>query len=108
MSKHTPGPWSLFDDGSEVHDRIVGPVVGVKGMTATVARAAFGIRPNQEVAANARLIAAAPDLLAACESVIDGLASMGCDWGDEQHAIVSAAIRKAKGMDDDTQLKESK
>lgn len=58
MSKHTPGPWVIkeidHDEGARVSFGLVGCGCRVYGM------------PEGE--ANARLIAAAPDLLAALES----------------------------------------
>lgn len=51
--------------------------------------------------ANARLIAAAPDLLAACEAARPALSAheqTGCDCPDSEAArLIRAAIAKAKG-----------
>lgn len=56
MSKHTPGPWIVgvsYDKGW--------PVFRLSQLGSTLSG------PGTEVDANANLIAAAPDLLAACE-----------------------------------------
>ena len=53
MNKHTPGPWEIAKSG-RVYSLKHGPIADV-------------LEQNSYV--NARLIAAAPDLLAACEVV---------------------------------------
>lgn len=82
MSKHTPGPWgrvfgSDYLTGSHPAD-IIGPLGYPIG---------HAIRPDPaeggDYKANARLIAAAPSLLAACKeaaALIDNLMS-SVDWG---------------------------
>lgn len=69
MSKHTPGPWEVgewheFRGSGRQYCRI--SQAGEMYEHAEVWSAAT----NQEGKANARLIAAAPDLFAACEDVI--------------------------------------
>ena len=67
--KHTPGPWKVFQDDFYV--------VGVESDCAIIADHLYesndptvrDILPELE--ANARLIAAAPDLLKACQYVVD-------------------------------------
>jgi len=58
----------------------------------------YGEVPEDEAKANARLIAAAPDLLAACEAAMDMILS---DYHPihkpKQFAVIKAAIAKAKG-----------
>lgn len=91
MSKHTAGEWEQF--GHEVR---AGSMV--------VARTVYGGQKAfsnlEERLANARLIAAAPDLLAALCSLMDAVSDMpivpsNC-WPDEWEAA-RAAIAKAKG-----------
>ena len=61
MSKHTPGPWKILHD--PVHG---GPLVATEDVAiADVMEMEGGMSK-----ANARLIAAAPELLAACESSV--------------------------------------
>ena len=60
MGKHTPGPW---------HNSVIGSTHGPDGdPIMTAGNGAIGSFA-EEGRANARLIAAAPDLLAACEAV---------------------------------------
>jgi hypothetical protein len=98
MSKHTPGPWSIRHavDGS-----------GDCGIIATrqdgalhhvvVAEVFASIdhedERSPEVTANSRLIAAAPELLAALEALLPGADAMGWDT-----SAARAAIAKAKGQ----------
>ena len=83
VGSHTPGPWQL---GSSK--------VAIWGSDGSVVADAWesNDRPDKECEANARLIAAAPDLLAALKSARHGLeaAGMGC-------SRVIAAINKAEG-----------
>ena len=66
MSEHTPGPWELaWEDGKH---GVIGQTTGGK-LVAIVGNNPDDGR-NDERKANARLIAAAPDLLAACEAVL--------------------------------------
>ncbi len=90
MSKHTPGPWT---HGPESRD-ICGPD------DESVASAATW-RPESEEVANARLIAAAPELLAALETLLTAVddavdVEAQASW---QGAATDAeiAIAKAKG-----------
>jgi len=92
---HTPGPWAWEDD-----------YYGLTGNGAAVLRydpyegmwLAFTNTEGRQDA-NARLIAAAPDLLAALED-LDFCIGNGCgdaSW-DEACARMQAAIAKAKGV----------
>ena len=94
MSGHTPGPWLENNDDGVIHDAGGIPVCEVTAPGPTEADLATAI-------SNARLIVAAPDLLAALERV-------GCqDTGScgEPHPIfrpdglcfVCAAIARARG-----------
>ena len=77
MSKHTPGPWQLQAD--PMHFDSLTAVIGGKRMNAKPhAWPAYpltvqvgGMCGLQEMQANARLIAAAPDLLEALEELAD-------------------------------------
>jgi hypothetical protein len=86
---HTPGPWWVDgpDEGIEVHDTF--------GRTASV----WGDQgANSEAWANASLIAAAPDLLAAARLANQELIDMG-QGSSGSPALVAlwAAIAKAEG-----------
>lgn len=105
MSEHTPGPW-VYQYFPEEDTWCIG-YPGVDGMIAMAV-------PNEHLPtavsaeANARLIAAAPDLLEACELIADW-----CDEYGEEHGVclfcgprhadncplntINAATAKAKG-----------
>ena len=84
MSKHTPGPWDV-DEGDfgiyqlETSDQIA---------------EVFSHHPPAELEANARLIAAAPELLGALHSV---MAEWRDGYGLNCLEQVRAAIAKAEG-----------
>lgn len=93
MDKHTPGPWHISDNGEE-----------------------FGIYPPDGISpigfvdygnsgdANAKLIAAAPDMLATLKSVRSAIVEKAPDtlWADligTAVDVIDAAIAKAEGGD---------
>ena len=106
---HTPGPWELACDGCAI--------VGANGGTQIVetgkaywsnlaAAAAQGSTLAQkhlpEVEANARLIAAAPELLAMLERLVPAMPDLGdIDLGEDDNALLDEAralIAKVKGI----------
>jgi hypothetical protein len=102
QTKHTPGPWN--EDLSRMDlAGVVGPDdVWICRMSR------LGDLPSAR--ANAHLIAAAPDLLAACQDVLD----LWKDWANNSHflaeplkrsmgmrmELIEAAIRKAEGQEE--------
>ena len=93
MSAHTPGPWTVESDGS---------TVSMGGQCVIVGPAPDGA-PREQERANARLIAAAPDLLRACRKALRDLKPFFED--DEPHPTfvelektLYAAIAKAEGI----------
>ena len=72
MKQHTPGPWRVKKDQGELqvwrHEPNESPITRI----AAVCRQPFPIDHGDHVA-NARLIAAAPDLLAACRLMLDAV-----------------------------------
>ena len=98
--KHTPGPWRWWIDdiGNEIFlidsqkDSILGPTFEINGKTGSVALRCDVTR------ANARLIAAAPELLDALKALLGLTLS---DNGNQSAAAVEdmarAAIAKAEG-----------
>lgn len=88
MSKHTPGPWFHYDDTPR---RIHGHEIAATGKT--VARIYCTKGDEAEDAANARLIAAAPDLLEALEWIVNNHFS---DPGN-MVSVAKEALAKAKG-----------
>jgi hypothetical protein len=85
MSKHTPGPWEARDFSGDQYV-IWGPEFG-GGRHALIATCTG---PNLE--ANARLIAAAPEMLAALKRAYGFL-----EKGSRAYEQVRAAISKAEG-----------
>ena len=77
---HTPGPWHVVEDtGEYMVDSLLHNIV------------VCSTHPPQH-AANARLVAAAPELLMACEEALEHVLE-----GSTCHDFISAAIAKAKG-----------
>ncbi len=93
MSKHTPGPWGCIDTSNHAHDyRLTKP----DGSTLPLHVEA---NDHSEQRANARLIAAAPDLLKALQKfALKHRHTYGLDgaW-DEEITMAEAAITKATG-----------
>lgn len=81
--KHTPGPW-VIDPCWD----ILGNTDDGNGMVCQITTDAV---PRAEAEANARLIAAAPDLLEACRQ------ALGCDLDPNTIALIRAAIARATG-----------
>lgn len=83
-TKHTPGPWYVVDE-TRIEQKVFGMISNVRGE----------VSPHYatEANANARLIAAAPELLEACEKALYDL---------QRYKFLSAyevreAIARAKG-----------
>ena len=99
MNKHTPEPWKVYSDGTKtfVASSSAGRVVAV-GLYDESADT-----PIEEVDANARLIAAAPELLSAAETAVEIIRdSYGQDEVDipcdcQAVNVLERAIKKAKG-----------
>lgn len=90
MSKHTPGPWIIVD--TQRGDAIVNALIDESGA------AMYGpiVDGGIDTEANARLIAAAPELLAACEAVIEEQSiGMYGAISNECIAQLRAAVAKA-------------
>ena len=87
---HTPGPWIVDKSGFNVI-RSTAPI--------TIAMT----QPSTHMKDDARLIAVAPDLLAACRSLVEALEMIGRDhavwWPHDGDLVVRAraAIAKATG-----------
>lgn len=90
MSKATPGPWSIK---AEFENECV--VFGGDRMICECYE--DGEEQTDEDRANARLIAAAPDLLAACEAAWNCIAELSPTQARVETAqMLQAAIAKAK------------
>jgi len=103
-AKHTPGPWRARLDYQR---HWISAGTGRKAVqVADVTDIEVTTRPgevdtdNETTAANAALIAAAPELLAACEMALVWISGAFVGEGMEttpQEKALKAAIRKAKG-----------
>jgi len=89
LSQHTPGPWTV--DGN--HFQIWAN--DGENAVASVYSTASPEPMASEARANARLIAAAPDLLAALEDSLTVIRLMGCDMSNFSNSC--AALARAKG-----------
>ena len=89
MSAHTPGPWEAIKP-----DSVGGYRVYTAGKGYTLIATLGYVRDSAQEAANARLIAAAPDLLAALIKLSEATDPIGWDLRME---LARAAIAKAEG-----------
>lgn len=89
-TKHTPGPWSTEVDRKKALEINI-----VSGNRPFVATAWPANHPDKEQEANARLIAAAPDLLKALEELLE-VTDFHELYGSRTEAA-RAAIAKATG-----------
>lgn len=93
---HTPGPWWVGDGHSEVF----GPCIMAEGVHEMDALAAVDAITSHDPDADARLIAAAPDLLGALASLVHRLNEVrwpneaGWLFAEEQVDAARAAIAK--------------
>lgn len=89
--KHTPGPWEIRDLSS---DEIPNGDIAICGSGAEISiiKGSDAYHPgwNSEREANARLIAAAPELLTAAKHALPGCVG-------ESEKLLRAAITKAEG-----------
>ena len=94
MSKHTPGPWEFVDSA------LVGPKIDEKPiwLRPVILRSETGVQ-----GANARLIAAAPELLEALGTLLNRLEDIGGEHVTGMEGVdadlmkANAAIAKATG-----------
>jgi hypothetical protein len=101
MSEHTPGPWHTgkeMERGLDLRKNIYNS----KGEFIAAVVSSAGLRSEHENRANARLIAAAPDLLAACEMARDAFRILSTSFVydpefTELERVLNAAIANAKG-----------
>ena len=94
--QHTPGPWESNHSGS--YWSILGPDRNLHGEGITSMPVAAVVQTNPEALANAKLIAAAPDLLAALVQFIYDIETwedQGRDW--DMVTLAKDAIEKATG-----------
>ncbi len=106
MSGHTPGPWLIgeqnghcgvsIDETSEDGARVATVYLGIVTSAASWGEEHFALPENAEAMANARLIAAAPELLEALRMLLpfaEDVTQSGCD----AIAAAEALIAKIEG-----------
>lgn len=91
MTKHTPGPWSFDRDWCRLPT-----IFGADGKKIAIVEKTSRNEHTSEQAANARLIEAAPDLLAACVDLTDQLSLLARDaktnpWVQQGFAAIAKA-----------------
>jgi hypothetical protein len=89
MSKHTPGPWSV-DDPHQIWAESAGEYVAITRVED------WDTIPREQAEANARLIAAAPELLEALKAMLTNWEEAPA-YGSDAAAKARAAIAKATG-----------
>lgn len=102
-SKHTPGPWELDTDEAWPDVKVYAD--NLQFRVAIITDYADGVDKEQdkqmraEQAANARLIAAAPELLAALEELVERLETLEHDHRVKHIgcSAARAAIARARG-----------
>ena len=90
-SKHTPGPWGCSPDGAEIYPT-AGKKSGVELCRVVGPWNESSWYDEHEALANARLITAAPKLLAACKWVLSE-----CGMAARLEEFIRYAIDKAEG-----------
>ena len=104
-SEFTSGPWEvetemMKEEGFTQYTKGQEIVTNIDGQTYVIAR----INWSNPVKANARLIAAAPDMYEACKSMIDALGGLHGGLPDstftEPYFAMREAIAKAGGWDE--------
>lgn len=97
-AQHTPGPWHwtsrngkhyLVTTGDSPHEIVLGWPCGMEDGS--------WFTGDSYGAADARLIAAAPDLLAACQKFVASFKSLQREKCDVAHRMAVEAIAKAEG-----------
>lgn len=93
-AKHTPGPWAVALRKGQIATQ--GPATEWLATMPHSASGGFGLTDVREIAANARLIAAAPDLLAACQEFVRKV-ECGEAKSTRSYEQMKAAISRATG-----------
>ena len=106
-ARHTPGPWFTFANGQCIGGP-AGPLGNPSGAdTAGLAHCGMGLRTGSEIKANARLIAAAPELLAELQMAHRllqiALKHMG---GERQSLFAAESEREGLGTEGATRFHE--
>lgn len=96
QSKATPGPWFVVNDGTDDEPMMSVKAARIAGKAPrhAVAICATGDSPQEMENANARLIAAAPDMLEALTLALPHLEAVALK-DNAAYALARAAITKA-------------
>ncbi len=95
-TKHTQSAWIL--DGSTIRNAAADPKTGNIEVIAECYAGFNYSETKDECKANAVLISAAPDLLAAAKDALAYLSKVNCgDKGDQARQQLESAIKKAEG-----------
>lgn len=96
MSAHTPGPWFAVDRGrkGEPMMSVMAERISGRGPSHEVAMCATGDSPQEMEDANARLIAASPELYEALALLVELLDAGQPPGSDDMH-LARAALAKA-------------
>lgn len=100
-AQHTPGPWDVYDGPNDKKELTVN-YIDKSGQIIMVADCNSAYAPPKERDANARLIAAAPELLEACKAFLDMEIEIDMEYHKAFKVVidkVTAAIAKAEGRD---------
>lgn len=90
-SAHTAGPWEVCPSGYRVMSK---PLTGYGRCICDTANNAK--TRNAENAANARLIAAAPELAEGCQALVKWATKIRENWGTDLHPDRMAELAKAE------------
>jgi hypothetical protein len=99
--KHTRGPWEVCDDGVSVHAPNEQVIVATYQQRGEDNQPDFTVQTQEELEANARLIAAAPDLMASVAALLplaqEYLKSAPSHPDNAKIADAIDAVAKARG-----------
>ena len=100
VSKHTPGPWWVSNTGTRVSANIPGVTTNWIIAECRIPEPVMGGIETFPSAANAKLIAAAPELLEACHGVdvlySEMQAALPSVVGTKSFDLITDAVRKAR------------
>jgi hypothetical protein len=102
VSQHTPGPWATGEADGRL--RVTGPDREANVVCDIAPRAGdVDADYTEEDAANAELIAAAPELLAACKAGLHSLRALGAgDIFEQMRAAIAKAEPRSSAAADET------
>ena len=98
MSEYTKGMWitSVHDDNADIVVRTRIDDSGYEPIVANCSVDSVDQIVGDEITANARLMAAAPDLLTACEAMRDEFRALDLCYGSKAYDLCVNTINKTK------------